>query len=324
MKKLINLSVIACLLSGSMMSLFASSETELENAYMLGYFHALEQQQRNFKVQGINKAKVSLNKYIVALDTSSLPTYKLLMYQQIGYTESLTPIIVNDKYMVFNSYERKADAIYLQDKVLNSFHFKTKEEKAIVIENDNPNGWFKSQFVQKGLFDTLLDEVNKNVKGKVYVVKEDNGLMDNQLDALENMNKKENIPVKEPVTPPRVMKKEVINTYVVGNRVPPKQPQVKEVFNNTQTKAVVPVASPNEEKAISFKLKSHVTFNLYHGGKNDPYLYLKSLIPDHDATSLVSDSYKFVNTKKSKDGTVWVNIYKTNLWVEKNEIEIIN
>lgn len=306
MRNILKLSVYATLIICNM-SLFAeNNEGELEKAYMLGAFHTSEQLQRNFKVQGINKSKIQFNKFIVAIDISSLPTYKLLIYQQIGYTESLTPVVVNDKYLVFNSYERKADALYLQEKVLNSFHFKTKEEKAILLENNEPNSWYKSPFVQKELFDVLVEEVNKNVKAKVYVVKEDNGALDRKLDALEEMNRKQSIPIKEPLFETKIpVKKEVIPVVVLKNE---KMKKGVEIPSSLQ----------------KFKLNSYVTMSIYTGNRNAPILSQDKFIPAREASVLVSDNYKFATIKKDDEGREWVKLYTENIWIERRDIEILN
>lgn len=286
------------------------SEDNLEKAYMLGAFHALEQQQRNFKVQGLGKDKIEFNKYIVALDITALPTYKLMIYQQIGYSESLTPVIINDKYLVFASYERKADAVYLQDKVLNSFHFKNKNEKTIIIENDNPNSWFKSAFVQKELFDTLMNEANKKVKGKVYVVKEDNTELDKKLDALDNFEKKQNIIPQVPIKTNAIAYKTPI--VVMENKKP----------TTVIEKPKADVVKKDEPKLQKFKLKYKTQFFKYSGKEevlsDDKLLPTKTVSP-----YLESKDYRFATSKMTSSGLEYIKLYDFNLWVLKDDVQVL-
>ncbi len=298
MKKIFLNSTIACFLLSQQLQ--ASPEGELEKAYMLGAFHSLEQLERNFRIQGINQERIDFNKFIVAVDVSTLATYKVLIYQQIGYTESLTPILVNDKYMVFNSYDRKADAIYLQEKILNSFHFKNKDEKAIILENNNPNGWFKSKFVQNKLFDTLLAEVNKNVKAKVFVVKDDNLTLDKKLDMIDAENKKHNIPE----SPAPVVSKTPVKVEKIPDVAMKRKPE-------------------DDKDVVRFKLKTFSTFFSYPTWKSDKILSKAKFVPKNEAKLFTNPSYKFKIVKSDDRGIEWVRLLDSNLWIRKNEIEIL-
>lgn len=306
--KTIKLGVISVILISSLC--FANNETSsednLQKAYMLGAFHSLEQLTRNFKVQGMNKDKIEFNKFIVALDIQNMPTYKLMVYQQIGYSEALTPVVVNDKYLVFGSYERKADAIYLQEKVLNSFHFKSKDEKAVIIENSNPNSWFKSQFVQKELFDTLIAEANKNVKAKVFVVTETNEDLEKKLNLLDENNKKEGI----------VSKIEPIKTESKSYKTP-----IVDMGSRKYGKKAVEETTPN---TIKFKLKYKTQIFSYNGDWKGDVILDKNLNPSHFAKTLVSQDFHYATSKKTKNGLEFVKFYDSNSWVNKNDIEIIN
>jgi hypothetical protein len=296
--KLLGLSAI--IVSSLVLNANDISEDKLQSAYMMGAFHSLEQLSRNFKVQGMNKDKIEFNKYMVALDIQNMPTYKLMIYQQIGYQESLTPVVVNDKYLVFGSYDRKADAVYLQEKVLNSFHFKNKDEKTILIENEN-SSWYKSQFVQKELFDTLIAEANKNVKAKVFVVEESNEELEKRLNLLEENNKKEGVPSIPPSNRAMATVQKVDNT-VYKNKAPIK----KEVITT------------------KFKLKYKTQIFKYAGNWNDNILFDKKISPSYMSKGIESRDYRFVTTKKTKNGFEYIKLYDYNLWVNKNDIEIIN
>jgi hypothetical protein len=202
--------------------------------------------------------------------------------------------------LVFGSYDRKADVVYLQEKVLNSFHFKNKDEKTILIENEN-SSWYKSQFVQKELFDTLIAEANKNVKAKVFVVEESNEELEKRLNLLEENNKKEGVPSIPPSNRAMATVQKVDNT-VYKNKAPIK----KEVITT------------------KFKLKYKTQIFKYAGNWNDNILFDKKISPSYMSKGIESRDYRFVTTKKTKNGFEYIKLYDYNLWVNKNDIEIIN
>ncbi len=162
------------LLFGLVSSAFAYDVTneEIAKAYKMGAYHAVGQIDVNMEVQGYEETKIKFDNYIVAMNINKLSKWQTLIFQGFGYQESLSPVIVKGDYLVFSSFDRKADAEFTANEVLNKLYFGKEERKAIVIDNTANKTYTKIPFMYKKAYEKMYNDLKDKVKGKVYIIKE--------------------------------------------------------------------------------------------------------------------------------------------------------
>ena len=133
--------VATILLSAS--NLFAIDREIAMKFYFDGIYDSYSQIEDSIK-KGLKKDRLYQfrNKYIVYKEAGDLPFVKLLMLKTIAYKNNLTDVAIgkspttNKNYVVFGGYDRKADALYIKQRLAeNGISAKVEYNKETLIRN---------------------------------------------------------------------------------------------------------------------------------------------------------------------------------------------
>jgi hypothetical protein len=275
------------------------SNEQLLQAYELGHYHGINQLEREFMQEGVEKIKVDFKKYMVVLEISNLPIHKIFLLKNYGYLEGVTPITLTNNKLVFKSFNRKADAEYLANVLNQNYKLeKSINKTATVIENDINETYYKAPFIYKGILENMLEKVKSKVKGKVFIV--DKAELEKQEEAQKSVKQdlfiepKQDKEIEEPekvVEAPKKEEKKVIK---------------------------------KEIKPMYFSSKYNIKALTYMG---DFYGYNSKKWEDKDfvemgMTMTPEQKYRYQNIITTKDGTRIVKVYNKNIWLNVEDTNI--
>jgi len=142
-----------------------SSQTRI---YEDGFHHGINCIEREFQLYGKSGDIVKFKKYMVLMSIASLSRESILIYKNYAYEEGLVPISIEPEKLVFKSFDRRADAEYLANKILNKKYMGGQNK--VVIKLNNPNQEYRrGKFIYSEIFDRMRERMEKEVEGKVFI-----------------------------------------------------------------------------------------------------------------------------------------------------------
>jgi len=268
---------------------------EIKKAYELGAFHTVGQMNRNIKIQGWEEESIKFEKYMVTLQLDKQPTYRILAYLRYGYTEGVTPVITTSKQIVFGSYENEADALYLKE-LLNKTYFKYEINQCKITNNLQNKIYKKAPFLYKNMYFLMKKELKEKLDAQVYVV-----------DKNEDLQKKY-----------EKLKIDYKNQVLAYDKLEKKYKKLsKKNKQNIKKDELIRYFKIKEKYEKIEKLKSLEGFPGYKH-KFDPDKFISAGFYDQK-----NKKYKFKKFIYTTTGDKFIKVYNKVIYVDANDVEII-
>jgi hypothetical protein len=285
----LSLNLLASTLTASVVNL--QSEEALKG-YEMGHYHGINQLEREFLREGIEKKKVEFKKYMVVLNISQIPAHRIYLLKSYGDLEGLTPTTLTNNMLVFKSFNREPDAEYLKNLLNKNYHLDKTAQKAYIYINDKDDAFYTSPFIYQDMFSNMLKIVKEQVKGKVFIVKES--------DLKKEAEPKENLLIQ-----PKA--KESVKEE------PVQEPEEKKPVKKHTPKYTKKYFNPKYAiKALMYM----GDFISYNSKQWDDKEFVEIAI-ELDPTK----TYTYANTITTKNGEEYVKIYNKNLWIGVEDVE---
>lgn len=283
------------------------SNEELLQAYELGHYHGINQLEREFKQSMNGVSKIQFKNYMVGIDVSDIPAHKIFLLKNYGYLEGVNPVTLTNNMLIFNSYERKADALYLME-ILNKNYKLDKADKHvdIIVNEDLSKEYDKAPFIYRSLFENMMEKIKEDVKAKVYVV--------------EPISR-----VKEAEMPTRIMsrKPETTNDRSSSKAIVERIEKNETSLAQTKTKKEQSVQS---EKQRAFTPKYESITALTYDAPLESFTsknWKESLFKDANVKIKKGEKMMFANMVKTDSGVKYIKVLDKNLWVDAEDVSII-
>ncbi|CAA6799828.1 MAG: Unknown protein [uncultured Sulfurovum sp.] len=152
-----------------------SSDNNLEmntnsktQVYENGFHHGINCIEREFQLYGKSGDVIRFKSYMVLMNIASLSRESILIYKNYAYEEGLVPVSIDTEKLVFKSFDRRADAEYLANKILNKKYM--GNDNKVIIKHNNPNQEYRrGKFIYSEIFDKMRESMEKEVEGKVFI-----------------------------------------------------------------------------------------------------------------------------------------------------------
>lgn len=276
------------------MSLFANGEelqvdnTKIRKAYKLGAFHIISELNRNIEQQGYEKSTIKLKKYIVAMKlTADMSTVDMLLLQRMAYSEGLTPIFTKGNF-IFDSFDKKADAKYLQNDILKKSYFRNEPKSIIIIENLNNKDFEKQAFLYKKLYTKIENEIKSKYKGNVVIIEDS-------------------------------MKVEEVKKPIVAKNTPPKPKKPKKKAKKHER-----VTPPTKHFKIKSSLKEIVFYKNKKGVVTVRYTHNIADMIEAKRIPNKNLKYSYKNVATTDVGTKFIKVLNQPYFVDIQDVEIVD
>ncbi|HIP11105.1 MAG TPA: hypothetical protein EYG73_00165 [Arcobacter sp.] len=138
------------------------------HVYEDGFHHGINCIEREFQLYGKSGDVVKFKSYMVLMNIASLSRESILIYKNYAYEEGLVPVSIDTEKLVFKSFDRRADAEYLANKILNKKYMGS--DNKVTIKHNNPNQEYRrGKFIYSEIFDKMRERMEKEVEGKVFI-----------------------------------------------------------------------------------------------------------------------------------------------------------
>jgi hypothetical protein len=152
-----------------------SSDNNLEmntnsktHVYENGFHHGINCIEREFQLYGKSGDIIKFKSYMVLMNIASLSRESILIYKNYAYEEGLVPVSIDTEKLVFKSFDRRADAEYLANKILNKKYMDSNNK--VFVKHNNPNQEYRrGKFIYSEIFDKMRERMEKEVEGKVFI-----------------------------------------------------------------------------------------------------------------------------------------------------------
>ena len=144
------------------------NESSQTHVYEDGFHHGINCIEREFQLYGKSGDIIKFKKYMVQMSIASLSRESILIYKNYAYEEGLVPVSIDTEKLVFKSFDRKADAEYLANKILNKKYMGSNNK--VIVKLNNPNQEYRrGKFIYSEIFDKMRERMEKEVEAKVFI-----------------------------------------------------------------------------------------------------------------------------------------------------------
>lgn len=280
------------------------SNEEWLHAYELGHYHGINQLEREFKQSISNENnKIQFKNFMVIINVSDIPAHQIFLLKNYGLLEGVNPVTLTNNMLVFNSFDRKADALYLTNILNKNYRLEKDNRKVEIYANEDVNKEYeKAPFIYRSLFQTMIDRMKEEVKGKVYV-------------------QQPILSVKETAMPTRILSRKpdpepIKTTSTIVERIEKNEASMNK---DSQIKNEV------ENKRIFTPKYTKVTALTYDAPleKFDSKNWKESLFKDANLKFNKGEKLASANTIKTDRGVTYIKILDKNLWVDMEDVTLI-
>lgn len=317
-------------------SLKVEQDQKLKDAYKLGHFHGVTQIEREYDMELYrrNSGELKFKNYIVAMQIKELPRHEVLLYKTYGFSEGLRPITTDNELLVFESYDRLADALYLLDNVLYKSYFDKADQKLNIIDNTKQEVKYAyERYINKKLLDAMENNMKQKVKGQVVVIDKTqiNKFKKPTIEEkLLKINDKKIKPIRN--KPNVIITRENVQEQKNAMKKELKSPKLKTIEDipkpkplEKKKKKVSKSKSDKKAEKEIFKFKTIATTE---------YFFYSASFPGYDKRFLekefLSKGYKekglvfsYKNIITSDDDTKYIKVLNKNIFMDLDDVELL-